>query len=78
MTAEIIKFADKRPMPEIANLVLCKHPTEGYKLYLTWADTDWIESLPSISARFDDLFKMCTEAMPSLVEMADEFRREGQ
>jgi hypothetical protein len=77
MTAEVIKLSDKRPVPDIAHLVLCKHPTEGYKLYLTWADEEFIESLPNISARFEKLFEMTKEALPSLIELADDFRKDG-
>ncbi len=71
---EIVNLNDYRPVEKIATLTLAKSSDGKLLIYPVWADENWIESHPNISARFRELQKMIEAASHCLEESAIEFQ----
>lgn len=74
---EVLKLDDYRPLKEVAKFTLYTDHKGKPQLVLTDADPEWIESLPSISSRFEKLGLMCMDGAAFLRRQAKHWKKQG-
>lgn len=75
---EVINLDEHRPMTEIAQFTLYVDHKGKPQLVVTSAEPEWIESLPTVSSRFEELGKMCFGGAAFLRRQAKQWRKQGQ